>query len=266
MKLPLLALSVCLALPATALLAKPNKEQLILFFGKDERVRVDPDSADWQPVGQLQTPSRLVCTGTLVSEDVVLTAGHCFINRKGKYEAATTFTVGLAGEEYTEQVKVREVEVSKTFLAGLDHRKDGTYIPKKIAGQDYAFVRLAQPLGKQRGVIPVFRGDAAALTQKLAAGQWLVTNGGYPLDDLTHLLAHKNCRSTGLLPDGRLTHRCDTLEGNSGSPILARIDGKLMLVAIQSSAPTVDRRQLEDNMAISSPTFYQQLQAFIHKR
>jgi protease YdgD len=66
-----------------------------------------------------------------------------------------------------------------------------------------------------------FAGDSQALKQQLQGIHNTVTNGGYPLDDLTHLLVHNNCQATGLLADGRLTHRCDTLEGNSGSPILA---------------------------------------------
>jgi hypothetical protein len=78
------------------------------------------------------------------------------------------------------------------------------------------------------------------------------------------LLVH-NCQATGLLADGRLTHRCDTLEGNSGSPILARINGRMTLIGIQSSAPVAARRRKEDNMALSSPVFYQQLQQFIQQ-
>jgi protease YdgD len=35
--------------------AKPTAEQLVLFFGKDDRVKTDPDSGLWQAVGQLET-------------------------------------------------------------------------------------------------------------------------------------------------------------------------------------------------------------------
>ncbi|MBV8679149.1 MAG: trypsin-like serine protease [Aquitalea sp.] len=259
----LLCLSLILA-PHLAQ-AKPTAEQMILFFGKDDRVKTDPDSPQWQPVGQLETRSHLLCTATLVAEDVVVTAGHCFINKHGRFDPAITFTVGLAGREFSEQSGIRSVQVDKTFLAGLEHRPDGTYIPKKIAGRDFAFVRLSQPLGRSRGTIAVFPGNSAQLQQQLQAINWKVTNGGYPLDDLSHLLVHTNCQATGLLADGRLTHRCDTLEGNSGSPILARINGRMVLVGIQSSAPSAARRRKEDNMALSSPVFYQQLQQFIQQ-
>jgi protease YdgD len=114
-----------------------------VVFGKDDRVKTDPDSGLWQAVGQLETKSHLVCTATLVAEDVVVTAGHCFINKHGRFDPAISFTVGLAGNEFSEQSTIREVQVDKAFLAGLEHRPDGTYIPKKIAGRDFAFVRSA---------------------------------------------------------------------------------------------------------------------------
>ena len=265
MKLTTVLLCLALATLPSFSQAKPTAEQLILFFGKDQRVKTDPDSPQWQAVGQLETRSHLLCTATLVADDVVLTAGHCFISRKGHFDPAITFTVGLSGNEYSEQVGIRQVEVDRHFLQGLEHRPDGTYIPKRIAGRDFAFVRLSKPLGQTRGIIPVFSGSSAALKQQLQGINWKISNGGYPLDDLDHLLVHNNCQATGLLADGRLTHRCDTLEGNSGSPILARLNGKMVLIGIQSSAPEAARRNKEDNMALSSPVFYRQLQEFIQQ-
>ena len=81
MKLPLLVLSLLLALPASAA-PKISAEHKILFFGQDDRVRTRPDHQPWLAVGQLQTRSRTICTGALVAPDVVLTAGHCFIDEK----------------------------------------------------------------------------------------------------------------------------------------------------------------------------------------
>ena len=39
----------------------------------------------------------------------------------------------------------------------------------------------------------------------------------------------------------------------------------MTLIGIQSSAPIASRRHKEDNMALSSPVFYQQLQQFIQQ-
>ncbi|MDF0607163.1 trypsin-like serine protease [Neisseriaceae bacterium TC5R-5] len=238
----------------------------ILFFGKDDRVRVEPNHSPWLTVGQLQTRSRTICTGTLVADDVVLTAAHCFIDEQGRFDPAVSFTVGLWGKQYAARSKARQTQVNQSFLKGLERRSDGIYIPPKIAAGDFAFVRLVTPLGKTRGTVPVFSGNRAALQQLMSTQKWIVTQGGYPVDDQTHLRVHQRCRATGLLPDGRLTHRCDTLEGNSGSPIFI-IDskGQATIVALQSSAPTVARRNKEDNMSISAPLFYTALQRFTHR-
>ncbi|KUM03713.1 trypsin-like serine protease [Chromobacterium subtsugae] len=265
MKLPRLAL--CLSLLSTLAHAAPlSKEHRILFFGKDDRVLEHPDHMPWQTVGQLETRSRTICTGTLVAPDVVLTAGHCFVDEKGRFDPAVSFTVGLWGNEYQALSRIKEVQVDKAFLKGLIHKRDGLYIPPRIAPRDFAFVRLATPLGHSQGTVPVFSGDAQALKTLLAKQNWTITQGGYPVDDQRHLRVHHGCKATKLRDDGRLTHRCDTLEGNSGSPIFV-IDakGQATIVAVQSSAPPASRRKLEDNMSVSAPMFRQALQAFIAK-
>lgn len=263
----LLPLLLPLALTLSSAHAAPlSKEHKILFFGKDDRVLTRPERMPWRAVGQLETRSRNICTGTLVAPDVVLTAGHCFVDDKGRVDRALTFTVGLWGNEYEEQSRIIEVQVDKTFLKGLIHRKDGVYIPASIAPRDFAFVRLATPLGKTQGTVPVFSGDRSQLKQLLQQKKWTVTQGGYPVDDQSHLRVHNNCQATQLRDDGRLSHRCDTLEGNSGSPIFViDANGQATIVAVQSSAPPASRRKLEDNMSVAAPSFYPALQAFIAK-
>ncbi|MBN3002838.1 trypsin-like serine protease [Chromobacterium alkanivorans] len=264
MKLPLLVLSLLLA-PLAHAAPKVSAEHKILFFGQDDRVRTRPDHQPWLAVGQLQTRSRTICTGALVARDVVLTAGHCFVDEKGRFDPAVSFTVGLWGDEYTARSKILEVQVDKGFLKGLDRRADGLYIPPRIAPRDFAFVRLATPLGDTQGVLPVFSGNAKQLRTLLNQQSWTLTQGGYPIDDQKHLLVHNACEATKLRPDGRLTHRCDTLEGNSGSPVFVMGPGQAVIVAVQSSAPIAARRKQEDNMSVSAPMFYDALQQFIRK-
>ncbi|POA99819.1 serine protease [Chromobacterium sinusclupearum] len=261
-------LFLCLVLiPAVSHAAPLSREHKILFFGKDDRVLTKPNKMPWQAVGQLETRSQNICTGTLVAPDVVLTAGHCFLDDKGRMDKAISFTVGLWGNEYEEQSRITDVYVDKAFLKGLIRRKDGVYIPPAIAPRDFAFVRLAKALGVQQGVIPVFAGNSAQLKQLLNERKWTITQGGYPVDDQRHLRVHNHCQATALRADGRLTHRCDTLEGNSGSPIFA-IDGqgRATIVAVQSSAPPASRRKLEDNMSVSAPVFSQALRDFIARK
>ena len=56
------------------------KEVKTLFFGHDDRTRVtDPTEAPWDAIGQLETASGNLCTATLITPQLALTAGHCLL-------------------------------------------------------------------------------------------------------------------------------------------------------------------------------------------
>ncbi|MBV8047362.1 MAG: trypsin-like serine protease [Paludibacterium sp.] len=267
MKLRLLGLAlvaVASSLPASA--HKLTREQLTLFFGKDDRVAVGPSGMPWQTIGRLQTLGGLQCTATLVAPDVALTAGHCFVNPRGQLDPAQDFTIGLQGERYAKRVTITKVMVNRQLLRGLIHKRDGVYVPESVARYDYAFVRLSEPLGNTYGYLPVFGGDRTALKKALAGINKRMVHVGYPEDTQGILMAHKNCLATELHRDGRLGHRCDTLPGDSGSPMLATVDGKTMIIAIQSSAPNARDRYRADNMSLTAPVFYNSLQRFIQNK
>lgn len=51
-----------------------------LFFGHDDRIKVtDPTQSPWDAIGQLETASGNLCTATLISPHLALTAGHCLL-------------------------------------------------------------------------------------------------------------------------------------------------------------------------------------------
>lgn len=265
LRLPGLALlAACCSLPVQA--HKLTREQLTLFFGKDDRVAVGPAGMPWQTIGRLQTMGGLQCTATLVAPDVALTAGHCFVNARGELDPAQDFTIGLKGEKFSKRVPITKVLVSRKLLRGLIHKRDGVYVPESVGRYDYAFIRLAEPLGNTYGYLPVFAGSRTDLVRALAGTHKRMVHVGYPEDTQGIMMAHKNCLATDMQRDGRLGHRCDTLPGDSGSPMLATFNGKTVIVAIQSSAPNARDRYRADNMSLSAPMFYPALQNFIRSR
>lgn len=267
MRLCSLLLSLCLALSplSVANAGKLTKEQLTLFFGKDNRVPVPVSNAPWKSIGEIVTRGELECTGTLVAPDVVITAGHCFLGPNGTLDPAVSFNLGLIGDRYQQKIGVKEVYVSSKLLKGLIRRKDGIYIPPKVAAWDFAFIRLNSKVDKAYSPIPYFTGTQDELSNLLESLNYNVTQAGYPEDTDNIMMAHKNCKATGLLDDGRMGHQCDTLSGDSGSPVFAFIDGKAVIVAVQSSAPIASKRKAADNMAVSAPVFRQALEAFIRR-
>jgi len=61
-----------------------------LFFNHDDRVKVsNPTQSPWDAIGQLETASGNLCTATLISPRVALTAGHCLLTPpRGKADKA----------------------------------------------------------------------------------------------------------------------------------------------------------------------------------
>lgn len=89
--LSLLPLSVARALPPTDTSNDDSgiADQTTLFFGKDDRTAVTNSSQwPWQAIGQVETASANLCTATLISPRLALTAGHCVLAPPGKIDRA----------------------------------------------------------------------------------------------------------------------------------------------------------------------------------
>lgn len=85
--------------------------------------------------------------------------------------------------------------------------------------------------------LPLFEGDKAALTAALKTADRKVTQSGYPEDHLDTLYSHQDCLITGWAQNAVLSHQCDTLPGDSGSPLMLHTDAGWQLIGVQSSAP-----------------------------
>lgn len=85
--------------------------------------------------------------------------------------------------------------------------------------------------------IPLFPGSKADLTAALKAADRKVTQSGYPEDHLDNLYSHRDCIVTGWAQTSVLSHQCDTLHGDSGSPLLLKTEDGWQVIAVQSSAP-----------------------------
>lgn len=232
-----------------------------LFFGHDDRVHVaDPENSPWDAIGQLETASGNLCTATLISPHLALTAGHCLLQPpRGKPDRAVALRFISQKGKWRYEIHDIEGRVESTLGRRLKADGDGWIVPAGAAPHDFGLVILHNP---PSGItpLPLFEGDRDALTAALKASNRQVTQSGYPEDHLDDLYTHTGCLITGWAQKTVLSHQCDTLPGDSGSPLMLKTDSGWQLIAVQSSAPAAKDRYRADNRAISVTGFRDRLE------
>lgn len=242
--------------------ARSNNETKTLFFGHDDRQEVsNPGAAPWDAIGQLETESGNLCSATLIAPHLALTAGHCLLAPPGKPDPAVALrfiTGGKRGWRY--EIHDIEARVDPALGKKLKADGDGWIVPASAAPYDFGLIVLRNP---PSGItpVPLFSGTRSELTAALKATDRKVTQAGYPEDHLDNLYSHSDCLVTGWAQKNVLSHQCDTLPGDSGSPLLLKVNGEWQLIAVQSSAPAAKDRYLADNRAIAVTAFRDSLEA-----
>lgn len=256
-----LAGALCLSSSwGTVFAASGMSETDTLFFGEDNRIPVSQtDSAPWDAIGQLETASGNLCTATLIAPDLALTAGHCLLAAPaGQFDPPVALRFIARQGKWRYEIHQIEGRVEKTLARRLKANGEGWIVPSRAAPYDFALIVLKNA---PQGIapVPLFEGDKQALTQALKDKDRKVTQAGYPEDHLDALYAHAECEVTGWAQTAVLSHRCDTLSGDSGSPLMLNTDEGWRVIAVQSSAPAAKDRYRADNRAISVTGFRDKL-------
>ncbi|MEE3661699.1 serine protease [Brenneria sp. g21c3] len=232
--------------------ADADAAQQMLFFNHDDRDPV-PNAAQWpwQAIGQLETASGNLCTATLISPHLALTAGHCMLvppDGKADRPVALRFLATDKGWQY----ETTEIEawVNQKLARTLEADGDGWIVPPPAAPWDYALIRLKHT-PPDIAPLPLWSGSRRELALSLGLYGQRVTQAGYPEDHQDTLYRHQDCLITGWAQPAVLSHQCDTLPGDSGSPLMLHAASGWVIVAIQSSAPAPSDRASADNHALS---------------
>ena len=238
---------------ATLAQAETAAERLQLFYGKDERVEIkDMSVAPWSAIGKLETQRGILCSATLVAPDQVLTAGHCFFMLSSKKDQGKWFYAGYRNGKYQAKYRILSATVDPHFSKGLRRHGRDVYINPSVASYDIALLKVQYVAGRRDiAPMPMFSGDRKALAAALSAAGHKVNQAGYASDHRETLSAHLGCTATQLEDNNTVSHRCNTLSGDSGSPLWLDLADGPRLIAVQSSAPDAVDRQDADNTAVT---------------
>ncbi|KUF11720.1 trypsin-like serine peptidase [Pseudoponticoccus marisrubri] len=163
-----------------------------------------------RPVGRLDmlyaSGKTGVCTAFIVDENHILTNFHCVPGLDGGGVQAAQFVAGYVDGAHgrgaeTFQVSVQPVESSQPL--------------------DYAVLRVFGDPASRFGTVEI-AADAPANGEVL----WII---GHPQGQAQHI-SREGCAADdpAVSPQGKLVHSCDTLGGNSGSPVFRVTDRKVI--------------------------------------
>lgn len=232
--------------------AEQTAQNLILFFGKDDRVFVSPPyPGAFSAIGKMQTVGESHCTATLIAPDLAVTAAHCFLMTPKKLDNGRWFWAGYHQGKWLARYKIENQIFHPRFRKGLEYKGDDVYIKPQAAPYDIALLKLKLVDGIPPKPMPVFNGNADTLLTSIQRYDSEVTQAGFAHDHNQVLTAHQRCQVTALVDDNTLEHQCDTLSGDSGSPLWLMTETGPMLVAVQSSAPDWFNREKADNTAVT---------------
>ncbi len=175
-------------------------------FGEDPRTRVIWTDKPWSSIGRLEVPDGSWCTATLVSPDLIVTAAHCLVDLKSLQLMTGNFVFNAGYSEGVARGGTSPAQVEAI----------GSMDPERNRREDWALLRLSQPLGLSEGWMSVEQTD---LTEKI--GQPMMYFAGYSRDfeGGTSAAWHGGCQIRKIRKDGAALHDCASAPGASGGAI-----------------------------------------------
>ncbi|MDP3195511.1 serine protease [Tabrizicola sp.] len=189
----------------------------------------------FEPVGRVDIADGGFCTGALIAADLVLTAGHCVLDRGGVPVAADriTFRAGLAYGTALVEARVVRTIVDPAYR-NLDP------VPVEMIDLDVALLQLAEPVPS--AVISPFVVARPANGDKVSVVSY--AEGRHEA-----LSWQRVCKVVGR-EDRQIAVDCDVTHGSSGAPVLERSGYRAKIVSMISAGGEWDGQTVSFGMEL----------------
>jgi protease YdgD len=213
---------------------------------------VNAATVPWRAIGRVNFASiqtKQHCTGTLVSENLVLTAKHCLYNFPRKSWIPPQSLVFIAGFQHGSGVAVSRGE--RYILDGSEDRRSRNI--GKIPERDWALLVLENPIGRDVGYLDVVLPESTSIDD----AEFLLA--GYSGLRPNVLSLASDCGWPRAGPKNTLLQTCSAMPGDSGAPLLVFKDDRYKVAGVFSSIVSWGKGYA--SMSVSSALFLDELDA-----